>query len=212
MNSEVPYVSSFLFVLITECLNGNITMEQGNKTIVGEYVSSMNETKLIIDMHKGDYDFIMKNATSISTYWFIDCKYYGQTNDFTFAYNFTSPDTMHEIGALVIASYAPLITTTTAPPTTTTTVVPANVTTIASNTTTTNPNGTVTTTSSPTTVTTIKPTTVKPTTTTAAILTNASAIDAANMSLPYICSNASLILPNPNNTYGYFQKKINIRG
>ncbi|XP_014472594.1 PREDICTED: uncharacterized protein LOC106743348 [Dinoponera quadriceps] len=197
---------------ISECLNGNMTMEQGNKTISGEYVSSVNETKLMIDMRKGDYDFITKNATSISTYWFVDCKYYGQTNDFAFVYNFTGPDTTHEVGALVVASYIPPTTTTVLPPTTTTTPVPGNITTVAPNNTTTSPNGTIapaTTTASPTTVTTVKPTTLKPATT--ASPTNASAIDAANMSLPYICSNASLIPPDPNNTYGYFHKKINVR-
>ncbi|XP_032669375.1 uncharacterized protein LOC116843236 isoform X2 [Odontomachus brunneus] len=210
-----PYVwsqdtSARIEFKITECLNGNITMEQGNKSIAGEYVSSVNETKLMIDMRKGDYDFIMKKATSISTYWFIDCKYYGLTNDFTFAYNFTKPDTVHEIGALTVVSYIPPTTTTISPPTTTTTAVPVNVTTIAPNTTTTNPNRTVvtvTTTASPT-VTTVKSTTAKSTT---ASPTNASAIDAANMSLPYICSNMSLIPPDPNNTYGFFQKKINVR-
>lgn len=182
-------------------------MKQADKTIDGDYISNLNETKIMIDMRKGDYDFIMKNATAISTYWFIDCKYYGQTNDFTFAYNFTSPDVTHEIEALVIASYNPPTTTTVLPPVTMS-VAPANVTTVAPITTTTTPNGTnIITTTLSTTVTSAKSlinfTTVA--------LNNAS-IDAINISLPFICSNASLIPPDPNKTYGFFYNKIHVRG
>ncbi|CAL1687058.1 unnamed protein product [Lasius platythorax] len=201
---------------ITEYLNGNVTAKQTNKTIAGDYISSVNETKLMIDIRKGDYDFIIQKATAISTYWFIDCKYYGQTNDFVFAYNFTSPGMTHEIGALVIASYNPQTTTTVLPPTTTT--APINVTTVSPNAITTNPNDTritvpLTTTMLPTTM---LPTTVasadpsiKPAT--AAPPIAVSTIDAANIYLPYICSNTSLIPPDPNKTYGYFYKKIHVR-
>ncbi|XP_071560811.1 uncharacterized protein [Temnothorax nylanderi] len=214
---EVSYLSfSILWIFdasariefeISECLNGNVTIKQANKTITGEYVSSTNETKLMIGMRKGDYDFITQEATAISTYWFIDCKYYGQTNDFAFVYNFTSPGVTHEIGALVIASYDLPTTTTTLTPTTT--AVPANVTTIAPNATTANSNGTrVTAVTLPIPVTSAKPS-IKPTPTVLPIDT--STIDAGNISLPYICSNTSLILPDPNKTYGYFSKKIHVR-
>ncbi|XP_011172773.2 uncharacterized protein LOC105205181 [Solenopsis invicta] len=189
---------------ISECLNGNVTIKQANKTIAGEFISSTNETKLMIDMRKGDYDFITHNASVLSTYWFIDCKYYGQTNDFTFAYNFTSPGVTHEIGALVIVSYD--LPTTTIP--TTTTIAP-NVSTIAPNATANSNGNLVTVVTSPTTVTTAKSSIELSTTT--AVPTNVSVIDTVNMSLPYICSNTSLIPPDPNKTYGYFQKKIHVR-
>lgn len=201
-----------LTVLISEYLNGNVTAKQTNKTIAGDYISSVNETKLMIDIRKGDYNFILQKATAISTYWFIDCKYYGQTNDFVFAYNFTSPGMTHEIGALVIASYNPQTTTTVLPPTTTT--APINVTTVSPNAITTSPNGTritvpLTTTMLPTTVASADPS-IKPAT--AAPPIAVSTIDAANIYLPYICSNTSLIPPDPNKTYGYFYKKIHVRG
>ncbi|XP_029170282.1 uncharacterized protein LOC114939972 isoform X2 [Nylanderia fulva] len=196
---------------ITEYLNGNITAKQTNKTIVGDYISSVNETNLTIDIRKGDYDFIMQKATAISTYWFIDCKYYGHTDNFAFTYNFTSPGMTHEIGALVIASYDPPTTTTILPSTTTT--APINVTTVSPNATTANPNGTritdVTTIMLSTTVASVDPS-IKPVTT-ASPITTISTIDAANMSLPYICSNTSLIPPDPNKTYGYFYRKIHVR-
>ncbi|XP_070160443.1 uncharacterized protein [Polyergus mexicanus] len=191
---------------ITEYLNGNITIKQNNKTVVGDYISSLNETKIMIDIHKGDYDFIKQNATMISTYWFIDCQYYGQTNDFAFAFNFTNPGMTHEIGALVIVSYNPPTTTTVLPPTTAST----NVTTVLPNTTA-NPNGThftvVTTTMLPTNVasanSTMSPMVISPIT--------ISTIDTVNISWPSICSNTSLIPPDPNKTYGYFHKKIYVR-
>ncbi|KYM94803.1 hypothetical protein ALC62_14398, partial [Cyphomyrmex costatus] len=212
---EVKYYFAFLWIFdtsahidfeITDCLNGNIAIKQANKTIAGEYISSTNETKLTIDLQKADYDFITQKATVILTYWFIDCKYYGQTNDFTFIYNFTSPGVTYEIGALVIASYDSPTTTTMAP---TTTVIPVNVTTVASNAITVNLNRTfVTVVTLPTTVTSVK-SPIK--STVIALPINTSTLESANISLPYVCSNTSLILPDPKKTYGYFYKKINVR-
>lgn len=182
-----------------------MTVKQANKTIEKEYISSTNETKLMIDIRKGDYDFITQKATAISTYWFIDCKFYGQTNDFAFVYNFTSPGITHEIEALVIASYDPPTTTTMLTPTTT--AVPVNVTTVAPNNVTTNSNETHVTVTLP--ITSAKPS-IKPMTTTLPI--DANTINVVNTSFPYICSNTSFVPPDPNKTYGYFNKKIYVRG
>lgn len=201
---------------ITEYLNGNLTMVQANKTINGDHIPNVNETKMMINIREGDYDYIMKNATAISIYWFIDCKYYGQTNDLVFAYNFTSPDEMHEIGALVIASYNPPITTTVSPPTTTT-MSPANVTTAASITTTTNSNETHVTTPNRTNTITTTLSTASSTITSAkpsldfttAAPSNAS-MDPVNIFLSSSCSNTSFV-PDSNKTYGYFYRKIYVR-
>lgn len=197
-------------------IQANNTVNTANKT--GAYISSTNETKLMIDLNEPDYNFVTQHATSISTYWFIDCKYYGQTNDFTFVYNFTNPGVTREIGALVIASYNSVTTTTVLPPTTT--VAPANVTTPVSNattvnTTTINSNVTYTTNEMNTTTTTF--TTTLPLTVTSAnstTFTTAAPITMTNvnMFLPYICSNTSIIPPDPNKTYGYFYKTIYVRG
>lgn len=183
-----------------------MTIKQNNKTILGDYISSINDTKLIVDIRKGDYDFLIQKAMTISIYWFIDCQYYGQTNGFTFVYNFTNPDTTHEIEALIIASDNPPTTTTVLPPTTTT--APTNVTTVSPNITTANSNGTVvavTTTMLPTTIATANPATI-------ASPITLSTTDAANISLSYVCSNISVIPPDPNKIYGYFHKKIYVRG
>lgn len=184
-----------------------MTIKQNNKTIMRDYISSINEAKLIVDIHKEDYDFIIQKAMTISTYWFIDCQYYGQTNDFTFAYNFTNPETTHEIEALVIASHNPPMTTTILPPTTTTAAT--NVTTVPPNITTASLNEThvtaVTTTMLPTTIASANPAII-------ASPITVSMTDATNVSLPYVCSNISFIPPDPKKIYGYFHKKIYVRG
>lgn len=155
-------------------------------------------------------DYLMK-ATTVSIYWFIDCKYFGQTNDLNFLYNFTNPNVSHMLEALVIASYDSL----------TTTVLPS-------------------TTISPITTTILSNKTVQNNTisnitkevTNAIISNNNFTIklistemvtemplndavnnisDVNNISLPYICSN-SIIPPDPNKTYGHFTKKIDVRG
>lgn len=184
-----------------------MTIKQNNKTIIGDYISSVYETKLIVNLRKGDYDFIIQKAMTISIYWFIDCKYYGQTNDFTFAYNFTNPNTTHEIQAVVIAWHSPPTTTTVLPPTTTT--VPTNVTTVSPNITTASSNGTQTVTAV---TTTMLPTIMSTNPTTIVSPITVSTIDGANVSLSYVCSNISFIPPDPNKTYGYFYKKIYVRG
>lgn len=191
---------------VNEFFNGDIEIIQSNKTSVDPFVSSVSETNITINIRKGDLDYLM-NATRVSVYWFIDCKYYGQTSDLYFVYNFTSPDTSHIVEALVIASYDSLITTTVFPTTTaiTTTTISPNMT--VPNTTVSSINSTelVTTTMSSYTMSSI--TTPVPLINTL----NPSIASVNNVSLPYICSNSSIIPPEPNKTYGHFIKKIDIR-
>ncbi|KAI4487049.1 hypothetical protein M0802_012072 [Mischocyttarus mexicanus] len=193
---------------VTSLLNGNLTVLQSNKTLSNEFVSSSLETQFSIDIRKGDYNFIKENATSVSTYWFIDCQNYGQTNDLNFSYNFTNFDVSHGIAALVIASYEPIETTTT---TTVATTVPFINST--SNTSLININASTT-----LSTTTISPTTILSpiNTTQSTLITNAPTINSTmpnrnNISFPYVCLNTSIVLPDPNKTYGYFMKQISVR-
>ncbi|XP_078051080.1 uncharacterized protein LOC144477303 isoform X2 [Augochlora pura] len=205
---------------LTELLNGDLEIIQPNKTAGNDYVSSATEANVTISMHKGDVDFLQK-ATTVSTYWFIDCKYYGETIDFNFLHNFTNPDTSHVIEALVIASFVP---PTTIPPTTlapTTTVAPINTTVpfsttetsvIISNTTTEGAASTAVistvATEKPILTTSLTSLPVKIPTTTRLPNTNNPNV---NMPFPYICSNSSIIAADPEKTYGYFSKKLNVR-
>ncbi|XP_035734883.1 uncharacterized protein LOC118447246 isoform X1 [Vespa mandarinia] len=191
---------------VTPLLNGNITISQSNKTLNDKFVSTAYETQFGIDIRKGDYDFITEKATSISIYWFIDCRYYGQTNDLNFSYNFTNSNTSSGISALVIASYEPIESPTT---TTVATVLPSNTT---SNTSLINTNGSTvlsTTTISPTTVLHINTTIATSMTIMPAF--NSTIINTGNISFPYICQNTTAIAPDPNKTYGYFTKEIFVR-
>lgn len=190
---------------VTPLLNGNLTISQLNKTVNNEFISSASETQFSINIRKGDLDFIREKATSVSTYWFIDCQYYGQTNDFNFTYNFTNSNVTHGIEALVIASFEPVETTTAIPLTTT---LPSNTT---SNTSVTNTTG------SNVPISSVSSTTIGVTSTTAATLLTttpaikSTAISTSNISFPYVCLNSSVIPPDPSKTYGYFKKEINVR-
>ncbi|XP_014295395.1 location of vulva defective 1 isoform X1 [Microplitis demolitor] len=200
---------------ITPLLNGNITIKQSNNTLTSEYVSSDSEAEVVIKLRKGDIDYIEANATEITTFWFVDCKYYGQSNDYTFHYNFTKPETVASLEALVVASYDPPTTiphptTTPATTTTTTTSAPPSNGTIPSNSTTSN---TTTTTTTPKPITTtLKPAVTTPSTNSSTTpSTDGSSIDYKNISLPYVCVNTSLVSPDPKKTYGYFQREIKVR-
>lgn len=166
------------------------------------YVSSASEANVTLNIRKGDMDYLMR-ATTISIYWFIDCKYFGPTNDLNFLYNFTNPDASHILETIVVASYDPP--TTLAPITTLpiTTTIPSN--TSISNVTISNitMEEVVTTTDSSNTMPTVTPVSLNDATSTSISSVN-------NISLPWICS--SIIPPDPNKTYGHFTKKIDVRG
>lgn len=202
----------FQFNVVTEFLNGDIKVIQPNKTSIDTYVSSAFEANVTITIRKGDMDYLMK-ATSVLIYWFIDCKYFGQTNDLSFLYNFTIPDTSHILEALVVASYD-LPTTTVAP---TTTALPI-ITTTPANATVPNITSNVTIEQMVTTTIFSDNLSIKPMSTSTIIpaplndATNISISNVNNISLPYICSNSSIIPPDPNKTYGHFVKKIDVRG
>ncbi|CAK9814189.1 hypothetical protein ANTPLA_LOCUS8104 [Anthophora plagiata] len=196
---------------VTQFLNGDIEIKQSNKTLMDTYVSSTSEANVTINIRKGDMDYLRK-TTTVSIYWFIDCKYFGQTNDLNFLYNFTNPDTSHVLEALVVASYdSPE--TTVLPETTTsliTTIIPSKTT--VSNITILNTTAEEMVTSSiPNNSIIIKPTVASMVTPIPSNDVMNTSISSVNISLPYICFNSSIIPPDPNKTYGYFTKKIDVR-
>lgn len=180
-------------------LNGGMNMTQNNEAVTENYVSSASEVTHYVHFTEPDQAFLKKKATSVITYWFVDCIYYGLTTDLTFKYNYSSNATKAHIETLVVASFEPL-------PPPTTTMAP---------TTTTTSSTTVKPTTTP--VTTTSTTTVRPsnTSSTAAALSphlklgvNVSEIPI----LPYVCVNTSIIPPDPKKTYGYFSQKLDIKG
>ncbi|XP_076162058.1 uncharacterized protein LOC143144014 isoform X2 [Ptiloglossa arizonensis] len=189
---------------VTEFLHGDIEIIQSNKTLESTYVSSASEANVTIHIREGDMDFLTK-ATTTSTYWFIDCKYYGQMDNLNFLYNFTNSDTSHIVEALVIASWDP---PTTISPLITT--VPL-VTTVPNTTISNNITEGVITTIMPNSNVSLKPIlTSVPTPITLNTAPNTTMAN-INIPLPYVCSNTSIIPLDPNKTYGHFTKKIDVR-
>lgn len=126
------------------------------------------------------------------SYWFIDCKFSGMVNDFSFLKKYNKTDQEHTMEVLIVAGFDPITT-----PAPSTTVAP---TTLKPNTTTLAPNVTTTSTTIHTTPKKkIKRSISKP-------------ILPFNGTFPFICGNSSVIPMNPNNTYGYFKKKFIVKG
>lgn len=202
------YKENMPFFLDT--LNGELALLQNNTIIESTFVSNVGPVIHKVKLSEPDAEYLNTNATSIFTYWFIDCIYYGMTKDYTFAYNYTAPEEEHSIEALVIAGYDPI--TTPAPVTTTTTT-------------------TSTTTSKPTTTTKVTTTsrTTKPSNTTnstrkkrevtQSVANHTSSIMVRvngtlvpyNGSFPFVCLNNN-VMPDPRKTYGYFNNKVQVKG
>ncbi|XP_033214676.1 uncharacterized protein LOC117171450 isoform X2 [Belonocnema kinseyi] len=175
---------------VTQLLNGNVTIVQSNKTVEGTYVSSGSEADIKIELREGDAQFLSNNATLVSTYWFIDCKYYGQTNDYNFKTNFTKVNTTYNIEALIVASFE-------SPQT-----ISVNSSTASNSSTT----------SSPIILKPAIPITMAISAPNATTITpNTTVYPLGNLSFPFVCLNSSIIPPDPKKTYGYFNKEINVK-
>lgn len=172
-------------------LNGNLAIEQHNKTIESKYVASTEITKLSVNMNRGDFDYINKTATNITTYWYIDCKLVNVTKEFQLNTKFNGSDSAHSIAALVKVSFdPPPVITTTAPPITTTTPIPKN-----------NNNNTLRTISNSTSSASLPPITTKQMESVPSLKLN---------STSNICD--AVANPEPNTTYGLFFREIESRG
>ena len=208
-----------------------------------EFVSSAVEVSHHVDLTEVDRAFLTQSATSVLTYWFVDCIYYGQTPGYIFNFNYTQPGKTHQVEALVIASFEPPTTTTSTSTTTSTTPTPPTAS--PSTTTVTTPSTTATTTIFPTTSAAAAATTTIATTTPSKNITNEinsneissvmqmfpvqdthvmpvvapAAVNKSNGTLvnntvfvPYVCLNSSIVLPDPNKTYGYFHRRVTVKG
>ncbi|XP_044749112.1 uncharacterized protein LOC123309877 [Coccinella septempunctata] len=116
--------------IISGTLTGNLQVFQKNETRNNQFIST--DTPLIssVKLSELDANFI-SNATSVTTFWFIDCIYYGPTNNAQFSHLFPTSDEEHTIDALMVADFHPPP----PPTTTTTTTTTAKPTTVAYSTT-----------------------------------------------------------------------------
>lgn len=230
-------------------LNGELELKQNNSTIPRPYVSSALPVKHVISLKDSDAAYLRSNASSVLSYWFVDCVYYGVTDDLSFGLNYTGKAGEEKyVESFVVASHE-LPTPPPPPPTTSTT--PSNVTektsvqpttpvppaASSSSTSAASSNNTAATSTAssatPATTTIPNPPT-KATSGDNAHDTNSNSTDShpkkipdvyKNITLvqgknysndqdfPYICSNSSAIMPpDGKESYGYFKRKLEIRG
>lgn len=89
--------------MFSDKLNGKVVVSQQNATVDGKYVSNMTAVNHTIVLKEADKAFLEKNATSVFTYWFVDCVYYGLSKEMSFAIQFAEVDTVHNVEVLVVA-------------------------------------------------------------------------------------------------------------
>lgn len=230
-----PVTSQRMIFELTEHLNGRMELVQKNKVMDGRYISSADTVTHKVLLNASDAEYINTTATSVLTYWFVDCVYYGVTDDYTFSLNYPDVDKKHRVEALVIAGYDPITT-----PAPSTTVAPTTTTT----TTTKKPTVTTTTIAPTTSTSTVKPNVTTSSTTTIKPQFNvnlvANSIDTQekrlkravignigehkgvmvrvngtlvpyNGSFPFVCLSNNSVAPDVNKTYGYFSRKFTVR-
>lgn len=191
--------SDRIFFNITETLNGNITNIQNNKTIQNSLAMTYVPIEHVVKLKDTDLSLLNNSATQVVTYWFVDCVYYGPSNNYSLMMNYTEPEKDHRIEALVIAGYEPL-----------TTPAPSTTTTSAPNVTTTIPPNSTTTTVTPKNVT--KREIQKPMKGSSQIKIKVNGtLVPFDGDFPFVCVN-NTIPPDPTKTYGYFSSNINVKG
>ncbi|KAK5642172.1 hypothetical protein RI129_008339 [Pyrocoelia pectoralis] len=186
----IPKTSQRLMFELTEHLNGKLALLQ-NDQVRTKFVSNASPVIHKVMLTNSDEQYLNNTATSILTYWFVDCIYYGFSKDFTFMFQYPEVDKKHRIEALVVAGFEPI--TTPAPPTTTTIPTPTPNVTVAPTTPQPKPNNVSIT---------VQPLKVK-----------RSAINqplpvATNVSFPFVCQSNSSVPPDVSKTYGLFSRKF----
>ncbi|GJQ68040.1 hypothetical protein Trydic_g16758 [Trypoxylus dichotomus] len=131
-----PITSQRLYFELTDELNGELNILQNNKT-TGNFVSNNITAVHEVSLKESDAAYLKNVSKSVLVYWFIDCEYYGVTDDFKYEHHYNQTDVQHHVEALIVAGYEPVTSTT--PPTTSTTSTTTPTTTTSSTTTTTTP-------------------------------------------------------------------------
>lgn len=196
---------------VTETLNGHLDLIQHKKVRDNNFVSSDAPLIYNVSLKKTDWNYI-KTAPKISTFWFIDCVYYGFFENFTYSANYSKVDEQHTVEALIVADFTPLPPTTTVAPSTTT--PKPNTTTIPTKTSTTTKS---TTTKKPTNETiTLKPvkrnvneSPVHNTTSNIKVYKNGVLVP-YDGEFPWIC-NSTKVATDPKMAYGYYSKTFTVK-
>lgn len=218
LNKIVEQYSNYSKIL--DVLNGELLLTQNGTKRETEFISSATQLNQTIQIKESDV-VKMANATYVTVYWFVDCEYVGQSDQWNSSNFFKKENATHNIEALLIASFdqrpqpQPTATTTT----TTSTTTPS---------TTTSTTTTTTTTPKPKRKRRDAPRDEYANKTAEAMMDNGEidAKDIANGKFqptstispptptpnqPYVCFNKSNVAPDPKKVYGYFTKNVAVR-
>lgn len=115
----VHKISGEIDFQITEGLTGDFTIRQKNVTVTSQYVSTLSIANQEISISDANLEYINETATSVNTYWFVDCELYAVTQNYSLDMNYSVANKELALDAVTIISYEAI--TTPAPPTTTST-------------------------------------------------------------------------------------------
>lgn len=99
------YTYLYIRILFLDLVNGHMSLQQNTTIRDDVYVSNVEPVMHSIVIDEADSQLLKDNATSVLTYWFIDCVFYGYTDDYSFNYKFSDAGKEHNVDALVVASY-----------------------------------------------------------------------------------------------------------
>lgn len=202
-----------------------------------EYISSATPLNQSIQINDADMTSLA-NASYVSVYWFIDCEYIGQSEQWNASNFFKKENSTHNIEVLLVGSFEPRPRP--QPTTTTTTTTTTTSTTTTTTTTTTSTTPSTTTSTSTTTTTTPKPSKRKRRdaprdqyanetvnelvqngeldpkdiingTFVPSFSTHSPTTLAPFIDQPYVCFNKSNVAPDPKKIYGYFTRSVTVR-
>lgn len=204
---------SFLKYDILGTLGGSLNLIQNN-TVRSQYVSNTTTVLHKVQLSSSDMEYLNTTATQILSYWFVDCVYYGITQNMEFLMNYANVDDSHVVEAFIIPNFDPFPTeapTTTTPTTTTTTTTTTTSKPPAISTTTLNPRGIKLKRSATELITNFDPVSMKD-----IIYKNLSTFTNRtvkyNNSFPFICNNHTIVPILSDIPYGYFNRKFTVRG
>lgn len=197
---------------LTSTLGGSLNLIQNN-TVRSQYVSNTTTVLHKVQLSSSDMEYLNTTATQILSYWFVDCVYYGITQNMEFLMNYANVDDSHVVEAFIIPNFDPFPTeapTTTTPTTTTTTTTTTTSKPPAISTTTLNPRGIKLKRSATELITNFDPVSMKD-----IIYKNLSTFTNRtvkyNNSFPFICNNHTIVPILSDIPYGYFNRKFTVR-
>lgn len=103
---QINVKSTINFHYFAGILNGELVLTQNGTVRSTEYISSATPLNQMIRVSDGDITSIA-NASYVSVFWFVDCEYVGQSDEWNSTNMFKTENATHNIEALLVASFEP---------------------------------------------------------------------------------------------------------